>query len=239
MKNTFTKGAMALAIVAGVSFSGSALAVGQHELGVIGQKTDVDFPNPAFFLDGDVNEYGVFYNYGNMYQERSGYVFRFNADWTTGSSGGVDSDAYDIGITGGYRMELSPEVYFDLLAGTGYSNWELDGGDASLKIDKMYVRYGAALQADVNRDNTIRLELGSKYNVGGDIKLDVDAIGSDTQNLKNRNNFYAEASWVNSGTGIPLRFSVFHENMDSRIDHNMPVADLDAYQTGFKVSAMF
>lgn len=213
-----------LAIAAGAQ----AQAVGEHEVGLIGQSLESG--------NVDVTEFGGFYNYHNFNSADSGYLYKAGAEWTTGDDSGIDSTTYDIGFTSGYRVDLSPNVTFDFLGGLGYKNWEIEeasGFDAT--VESIYLRYGGALQFEANRDNTLRLEVGSRLHLNGDYEESFAGGPTFSESIHNDNNLYAEASLLTESTGVPMRLSIFHEGKDYVVDSG----EIDAYTTGLKASVIF
>lgn len=211
-----------------MAFGAHAQNVGDHEVGLIGQSLE--------FENEDVTEFGGFYNYHNFNSADSGYLYKAGAEWTTGDESGVDSTTYDIGFTSGYRVDLSPDVTFDFLGGLGYKNWEVeDNSGFEGTVESVYLRYGGALQFEANRDNTLRLEVGSRLHLNGDYDSSFADGSSFSQSIHNDNNIYAEASLLTESTGVPMRLSIFHEAKDYVID----AGETDAYTTGLKASVMF
>ena len=217
-----------------MAFTAQAQSFSQHEIGVIGQSTEAD---NAADSRSDVTEFGAFYNLHNFNTVEEGYIYRANLDWTTGDEDGVDTTTYDFGFTSGYRTPISSYTSLDLLAGLGYKNWEGEDDFATRTVETTYLRYGAALNFEANRDNTLRLEVGSRLNLDGEFETEFDGGGSTTTSIQNDNNLYAEASLMTESTGIPLRFSAFYENREYEVDASG--SDIDAYTTGLKVSALF
>lgn len=211
-----------------MAFGVQAQSFGQNEIGLIGQDTGAD--------SEDVTEFGVMYSNSNIYTEDSGYIYKNHAEWVNGDEKGVDSTSYDVGLSTGYRFDVNQDVAFDLIGGLGYKNWELEGNDFTDTADSIYLRYGTAMQFDVNRDNVLRLEVGSRYTISGDYEEE-NTQETTSESLENRDNFYAEASWMTQATGVQMRFSVFHEKKEYEGDVNDEFG-IDANTTGLKVSAL-
>lgn len=230
MKKTIVSAVAAAGFV--MAFGAHAQNVGVHEVGLIGQSFEFDNTEGA-----DVTEFGAFYNLHNFNTVEEGYIYRANVDWTIGDEDGLDSTTYDVGFTSGYRTQISSNTSLDLLAGIGHKNWNVEGQGLELTTQSTYFRYGAALQTDANSENTLRLEIGSRLNVNGDLEAEINQLGSRTLSIQNDNNLYAEASLMTESTGIPLRFSAFYENREYETD--VEGANIDGYTTGLKVSALF
>lgn len=211
-----------------IAFGAQAQTVGEHEIGLIGQSLESG--------NEDMTEFGGFYNYHNFNSADSGYLYKAGVEWTTGDKSGVDSTTYDIGFTSGYRVELSPGVTFDFLGGLGYKNWEIEHPSrVEETIDSVYFRYGGALQFEANRDNTLRLEVGSRLHLNGDYERKFPEGPTFSESIHNDNNLYAEASLLTESTGIPMRFSIFYEGKDYVVDSG----DIDTYTAGLKASVIF
>lgn len=102
-------------------------------------------------------------------------------------------------------------------------------------VESIYLRYGGALQFEANRDNTLRLEVGSRLHLNGDYEESFSNGPSFSESIHNDNNLYAEASLLTESTGVPMRLSIFHEGKDYVVDSG----EIDSYTTGFKASVMF
>lgn len=224
---------------AGFVFVGSAHANVQHEISVFGQESDVEFANPEFSLDGDVDSYGISYALTNIYTNDSGILYRGYVSYSSGDVEDFDIDVFDFGYTSGYRFDTSERTSLDLILGVGMDYTERNASDRDLRDYTIYARYGVGVQFDANSENTLRLEGGAKLTAYGDMELEVDSMGSETVDLDNDNNLYAEASWLNTSTGIPVKASVFYEQMDRTIDSDRAIADLESSSTGVKVSVLF
>lgn len=211
-----------------IAFGAQAQTVGEHEVGLIGQSLESG--------NEDITEFGGFYNYHNFNSADSGYLYKAGAEWTTGDESGVDSTTYDIGFTSGYRVDLSPNVTLDFIGGLGHKNWTIEEGTGTeLVVKSTYFRYGSALQFEANRDNTLRLEVGSRLHLNGDFEVDLPGGTTLSESIHNDNNIYAEASLLTESTGVPMRLSIFHEAKDYVVDST----DIDSYTTGLKASVMF
>jgi hypothetical protein len=211
-----------------MAFGAQAQSVGEHEVGLIGQSLESG--------NDDMTEFGGFYNYHNFNTVDTGYLYKAGAEWTTGDESGVDSTTYDLGFTSGYRVGLSPDVTLDFLGGLGYKNWEIEENSGfESSVDSIYFRYGAGLQFEANRDNTLRLEVGSRLHLNGDYEESFPSVPTFSESIHNDNNVYAEASLLTESTGVPTRLSIFHEAKDYVVDSG----DIDAYTTGLKASVIF
>lgn len=210
-----------------MAFTAQAQSFSQHEIGVIGQSTELDNVS-----NEDVTEFGAFYNLHNMNTIDNGYIYKAHIDWTMGDEDGLDVTTYDFGYTSGYRMDISSNTTLDLLAGIGHKNVELEYQSQDATIDSTYFRYGAALQTNASADNTLRLEVGSRLNVNGDYDG-----GGTSASIENDNNLYVEASLMTKTTGVPMRFSAFYENKEYEFDNSQ--FGVDSYTTGLKISTLF
>jgi len=88
-----------------------------------------------------------------------------------------------------------------------------------------------------------RVELGARHTLDGRAKLKVDGIGSDTVDLKDRTNPYAEVSLLMNQNGdLPVMAGLYYTRTEYKLDEDSEVADntkLKRDEYGFKVGLAF
>ena len=90
---------------------------------------------------------------------------------------------------------------------------------------------------------TLRVEAGARRTIDGRAKLKVDGVGSDTVDLKDRTNPYAEVSLLMNQKGdLPVMAGLYYTRTEYKLDDDSYVADntkLKRDEYGFKVGIAF
>lgn len=236
MKKTIIALSVAVASIATVP----AMAAGSNtgalsSLGLQGQKSSYDTSGVE---EDDSKEYGAYYSYGNKMTGEAGFIYELQANAGWGSESGIDTNVYDLGGDLGYRYSLDRATFADIVGGVGYEYVNADGDEGGeLEIRTPYLKAGVALGRHFNSENTGRIELGTRYNFNSEIEVDND-VDSGKVDLEDKGNFYAEASLMNTSTGVPLEFAVYHRQNNVELD--APGSNkFDRDVTGVRVGFMF
>jgi len=87
------------------------------------------------------------------------------------------------------------------------------------------------------------VEVGARHTIDGRARLKVDDFGSDTVDMKDRTNPYAEVTLLmNQQGGMPVQAGVYYTRTEYKLDEDSPVADntkLKRDEFGFKVGLAF
>jgi hypothetical protein len=134
----------------------------------------------------------------------------------------------------------------DVIVGGGYSwtRYEPDTNDYDVKLTNKSPFAKAALGYNHQFDDvTLRVEAGARRTIDGRTKLKVDGVGSDTVDLKDRTNPYAEVSLLMNQKGdLPVMAGLYYTRTEYKLDDDSYVADntkLKRDEYGFKVGIAF
>jgi len=189
---------------------------------------------------------GVFATFGNKMTAESGFIYQIGAEAKYGEKDDNKVKEAQADLDLGLRAALDARNFVDLSVGGGYT-WtryepEIDNFDTRLTAKSPFAK--AALGYNHQFDNsTLRVELGARHTIDGRAKLKVEDFGSDSVDLKDRTNPYAEVSLLmNQKGGLPIHAGVYYTRTEYKLDDNSPVADntkLKRDEYGFKVGLAF
>ena len=205
-----------------------ALAAEQpiSNLGLIGAYNEYEMNSDNDSIDGreeDVGKVGVFYNFGNKMTAGPGVIFQVGANARYGehSDNEVKDARGDVDI--GLRMPLNNNSNVDILVGAGYdwTRFEMDDsrvGDVELSNKSPFAK--AAVGWHHRGNNMItRLEVGTRYSIEGEAKVKLDGVGSETVDLDDKFNPYAELNVLwDSGFTAGLYFTQTNYELKNRQD---------------------
>jgi len=228
----------ALAVEGPVSNLGVIAAYNEYELN--SDYSDIDGRNE------NAGKVGVFYNYGNKMTGGPGMIFQIGADARYGEHNDDEIKDARADIDLGMRMPLTDNSNFDLLIGAGY-DWsrfemERDVNDVELSNKSPFAKaaIGWHHQGDAL---TTRLEVGTRYSVEGEAKVKFDGVGSETVDLKNQYNPYAELNFLwDRGFGVPVTAGLYYTQTNYELkNRNMLAAntELESNEFGVKFGVVF
>lgn len=219
-------------------------------LGIIAAYNNYELNSDNDDIDGrdeNVGKAGIFYNYGNKMTGGPGMIFQLGADARYGeeSSDNKIKDARaDLDL--GMRMPLTDNSNFDLLIGAGYdwSRFEMDrsGGDVELSNKSPFAK--AAIGWHHQGDTlTTRLEVGTRYSIEGEGKVKLEGVGSETADLKNKYNPYAELNFLwDRGFGVPVTAGLYYTQTNYELKNRDTLAantELESNEFGVKLGVVF
>lgn len=232
MKKTLLASAIGASMMFAMA-SNSAMAMEEYDSSFSLIATQLD--NKANSSDDRTETFGARYTHTNKMHAYNGLLHDFSIQGDVGSEENTDISHYEASFDFGQRYELSETAFFDMIAGGGYEHLEAEVDDgATTKYQTPYAKVGLGVGNHINEYNTVRLEAGVNYTIGG--SMDVD--GDDTD-IRNKANSYVEATWANSSTGVPLEFSAFYKEYDMKLDVSGTPSALDASQVGISAGLRF
>ena len=205
-----------------------ALAAEQpiSNLGLIGAYNEYEFNSDNDRIDGrddDVGKVGIFYNYGNKTTGGPGVIFQIGANGRYGERGDDEIKDARADLDLGMRMPLNNNSNFDVLVGVGYdwTRFEMDDrsvGDVELSNKSPFAK--AAVGWHHRGNNVItRLEVGTRYSIEGEAKIKLDGVGSETVDLDEKFNPYAELNFLwDSGFTAGLYYTQTNYELKNRQD---------------------
>tara|TARA_B100002019_G_C21172575_1_gene549279 strand:+ start:248 stop:988 length:741 start_codon:yes stop_codon:yes gene_type:complete len=200
--------------------------------------TATQFDSKDSDSDDRLETFGLRYVHSNKMFAEEGLIHDFALEGTFGSDDNLDVTQYNGSFDIGHRFEMSPGMYFDLIAGGGYEhmNMEYDEADVDTDVRTPYAQLGAGLTKKINEYNTLRGEVGTYYSLGGSVEA-----GDNEVDLENEANLYAELTWANDSTGVPMEFGAYYRQADRELDIEDADDDdqLDLSQIGLRAGIRF
>lgn len=218
-------------------------------LGVIAAYNEYEFNSDLNVIDDrdeDAGKVGVFYNYGNKMTGGPGMIFQIGADARYGEHNDDEIKDARADLDLGMRMPLTANSNIDLLIGAGYdwSRFEInsDPSDVELSNKSPFAKAAVGWHHQGNTLTT-RLEVGTRYSIEGETKLKLDGVGSETVDLKNKYNPYAELNFLwNRGFGVPVTAGLYYTQTNHELKNRTILAsntELESNEFGVKFGVIF
>jgi len=176
----------------------------------------------------------------------SGFIYQIGAEAKYGKKNDDKLKEAQADLDLGWRAALDARNFVDVTVGGGYSwtRFEPEINDLDTKLTYKSPFAKAALGYNHQFDaSTLRVEVGARHTIDGRARLKVDDFGSDTVDLKDRTNPYAEVTLLMNQQGaLPLQAGVYYTRTEYKLDEDSPVADntkLKRDEFGFKVGMAF
>ncbi|MGE8410588.1 MAG: outer membrane beta-barrel protein [Pseudomonas sp.] len=189
---------------------------------------------------------GVFATFGNKLTAESGFIYQVGAEAKYGKKDDNKLKEAQADLDLGWRAALDARNFVDVIVGGGYSwsRFEPSINDIDVELTTKSPFAKAALGYNHQFDtSTLRVELGARHTLDGRTRLKVDDFGSDTVDLKDRTNPYAEVSLLMNQTGdLPVQVGAYYTRTEYKLDNDSPVADntkLKRDEFGVKVGLAF
>jgi hypothetical protein len=189
---------------------------------------------------------GLFFNFGNKLTAESGFIYQAGVEAKYGkkSDNKLKEGQGDVDL--GWRAALDARNFVDVIVGGGYgwTRYEPDSDEYDIEMTARSPFAKAALGYNHKFDQgTMRVELGARRTINSDTYIKVNDLGSDTVNLKDRTNPYAEVSFLmNQNGSLPLTAGVYYTRSEYKLDEDSDVADntkLKRDEYGVKVGLAF
>ena len=214
--------------------------------GILGSYNDFKLEGGSDSQKDHLPEGGLFYNFGNKMTAESGFIYQAGVDAKFGKKDDNKLKEGQADLDLGWRAALDARNFVDVLVGGGYS-WtryepEIDDYDTKLTTKSPFAKAAIGYNHQFD-DMTMRVELGARRTIDGKVKLKVDDVGSDTVDLKDRTNPYAEVSLLMNQKGsLPVMAGVYYTRTEYTLDQDSDVADntkLKRDEYGVKVGIAF
>ncbi|MFV3405373.1 MULTISPECIES: outer membrane beta-barrel protein [Pseudomonas] len=189
---------------------------------------------------------GVFASFGNKMTAESGLIYQLGAEAKYGKKNDNKLKEAQAELDLGWRAALDARNFVDIGVGAGYS-WtrfepEINDLDTRLTYKSPFAK--AALGYNHQFDTaTLRVEVGARRTIDGRARVKVDDFGSDSIDLKDRTNPYAEVTLLmNRQGGMPVQAGVYYTRTEYQADENSAVLDNDKLKRdefGVKVGLAF
>ena len=245
-----TTAALALCLAGTHAFAQSATGPISN-LGVIGSHNQYKLT-----VDGEsdkerLNQGGVYYNFGNKLTGQEGFIYQFGAEGQYRDKDDVEFLSARADLDLGLRAALSSNNYVDVLVGGGYDWGRIEQDDVRFgpfEEDIKLTTRSPFAKAGVGYNYlapgyTVRLEVGARYSIEADSKLEVGGE-SDTVDLKEKVNPYGELSvlWNKGINNRPISTSLYYTQTRYELDSSRTIAEnskLKQEQVGVKVGLAF
>jgi len=198
-------------------------------LGLVGAYDEFNFHGGEQSQSEHVGEGGVFANFGNKMTAESGFIYQVGAEgkYTKQKDNKLKEAQANLDL--GWRAALDARNFVDVIVGAGYAwtRFEIEGRrlDSDLTYKGPYAK--AALGYNHQFDAaTLRVEAGVRRSIDGKVKLDVERLGSDRADMRDRTNPYAEISLLMNQQGdFPIYAGVYYTRTNYELDEDTLLAD--------------
>jgi len=214
--------------------------------GILGSYNDFKLEGGSESDKEHMPEAGLFYNFGNKLTAESGFIYQAGVEAKYGKKSDNKLKEGQADLDLGWRAALDARNFVDVIVGGGYSwtRYELDSNDYDMELTNKSPFAKAALGYNHQFDDmTLRFEAGARRTIDGRTKLKVDGVGSDTVDLKDRTNPYAEVSLLMNQKGdLPVMAGLYYTRTEYKLDGDSEVADntrLKRDEYGVKVGIPF
>ena len=214
--------------------------------GILGSYNDFKLEGGSESDKDHMPEAGLFYNFGNKLTAESGFIYQAGVEAKYGKKSDNKLKEGQADLDLGWRAALDARNFVDVIVGGGYrwTRYELDSNDYDMELTNKSPFAKAALGYNHQFDDmTLRFEAGARRTLDGRTKLKVDGVGSDTVDLKDRTNPYAEVSLLMNQKGdLPVMAGLYYTRTEYKLDGDSEVADntrLKRDEYGVKVGIAF
>ena len=214
--------------------------------GLLGSYNDFKLEGGSESDKDHMPQAGLFYNFGNKLTAESGFIYQAGIEAKYGKKNDNKLKEGQADLDLGWRAALDARNFVDVIVGGGYSwtRYELDSNDNDLELTNKSPFAKAALGYNHQFDDmTLRVEAGARRTLDGRTRIKVDGLGSDTVDLKDRTNPYAEVSLLMNQKGdLPVMAGLYYTRTEYKLDGDSDVADntrLKRNEYGFKVGVAF
>jgi hypothetical protein len=214
--------------------------------GLLGSYSVLEFTGHRSSNTEHMPEGGLFLNFGNKMTAQTGFVYQaeVSGQYSEIQNQTVKDGQVDVDL--GWRTELNAHNSMDLLLGGGYKWNQFQPESNKYDIDLTSRTSFAKIAVGYNyRFNTatLRFEAGIRRVINGDSQLKLHGINSESLDLKDTNNPFAELSFLfNQQGSIPVIASLYYNRFKYDLDGQFAVTDLDKQtrdEYGVKVGLVF
>nr|WP_191486412.1 outer membrane beta-barrel protein [Pseudomonas sp. FEN] len=216
------------------------------QFGLLGSYNNQKLQGSSHPEKNHVPEAGLFYNFGNKMTAEAGLIYQAGVEVKYGKRNDNTLKEGQGDLDLGWRMALDAHNSVDVIVGGGYSwtRYEPDSSQYDVKLTGRSPFAKAALGYSHQFDAaTMRIEAGVRRTIGSDARIDVRGDGSDTVDLKDRTNPYAEVNFLFNRQGaLPIVAGAYYTHTDYKLDRDSDLADnteLKRDEFGAKIGIAF
>ena len=215
-------------------------------IGLLGSYSTFEFEGGSKSDKEHLAQGGVFANYGNKMTAESGFIYQLGGEVKYSKKNDDKLKEAQADLDLGWRAALDARNFVDVIVGGGY-NWtrfepEINNLDTKLTLKSPFAKVALGYNHQFDT-STLRAEVGVRRSIDGRARLKVDNFGSDSVDMKDRTNPYAEVSLLMNQNGdMPINSGVYYTRTEYKIDEDSPVADntkLKRDEFGVKVGLAF
>lgn len=214
--------------------------------GLLGSYSVLEFTGHRSTNTEHIPEGGLFLNFGNKMTAQTGFIYHaeISGQYSEEKNQTVKDGQVDMDL--GWRTDLNTRNFLDLLLGGGYK-WnrfqpESNKYDIDLTSRTSFAKIAAGYNHRFNT-TTLRFEAGIRRVINGDSQLKLHGISSESLDLKDSNNPFAELSFLfNQRGSIPVLASLYYNRFNYDLDGQFAVTDLDKQtreEYGVKLGLVF
>ena len=199
--------------------------------GLLGSYSVLEFTGHKSKDTDHMPEGGLFLNFGNKMTAQSGLVYQaeISGQYSEKQNQKVKDGQADLDL--GWRIALNARNFIDVLLGAGYKWNRFEPNSNKYDIDLTSRIPFAKAAAGYNHQfstSTLRVEAGIRRALNGDSQLKLHGVSSETLDLKDTTNPFAELSLLfNQQGSIPLIASLYYNRFKYDLDGQFAVTDLD------------
>lgn len=191
---------------------------------------------------------GAFYNFGNKLTSQGGFIYQAGIEANYGEKDDNEVREARGEIDLGLRAPLDNNFSADFIVGAGYdwSRFEPDAGgglETRVTNESPFAKLGLGLNHH-GQTVTTRFEAGTRYSMGGETKFRVEDVGSETLDMQDKANPYAELTllWNNRENAMPISASLYYERTNYELEDAEQLTantKLESDEVGLKLGMMF
>ncbi len=236
----------AFALAQGTSAQGP-----MSQLGLKGSYNEYSYDSDVSQIDGSEDSMptvGAFYNFGNKLTSQSGFIYQAGIEASYGEKDDNEVREARGEIDLGLRAPLDNNLSADFIVGGGYdwSRFEPDAGSGrESRVDNKspFAKLGLGLTHH-GQAMTTRFEAGTRYSIGGETKFRLEDVGSETLDMQDKANPYAELTllWNNRENALPISASLYYERTNYELEDAEELTantKLKSDEVGLKLGMMF
>lgn len=221
------------------------------QLGIQGSYNEYKFDSNIDAIDDNkerMPKIGAFYNFGNKLTGEAGFIYQVGIEANYGEKSDNEIREARGEIDLGLRAPLNNNLYADFLVGGGYdwSRFEPDsrnGLETRMTNKSPFAKAGLGLTHQ-GQTMTTRLEAGARYSIDGRTTFRVEDVGSETLDMEDKANPYAELTfmWNQRENALPLSASIYYERTNYQLADSEGLSDntkLKNDEVGLRLGMLF
>lgn len=215
-------------------------------VGGLGSYSELEFKGHKSTSSEHMPEWGLFLSFGNKMTAQTGLVYQAEITGQYVDRQGQKVQDLQADLDLGWRAALDERNFVDVLVGGGYKWNRFDPNFNKFDINLTSRTPFAKIAAGYNHlfdTATVRLEAGVRKSIEGDSELKIHGVGSQTLDLKDTSNPYAELHLLfNQQGAVPFIAILYYNHFKYDLDGQFTVTDFDQQirdEYGLKLGVVF